>query len=40
MIRILSDNFVTAIDVKNLKSLNDVIEVDNYILGVGDSKHY
>ena len=36
-IHIFSDSFTCALDVQNVKSLNDVIEIDNCILGVGDS---
>lgn len=34
---ILSDNFTAFIDITHMKSLNDIIEVENYLLGVGDS---
>jgi len=37
-IHVLSDNFTSSLDVLNMKTLNDAIEVDSYILGVGDSK--
>jgi hypothetical protein len=35
---VLSDNFTASIDVLSMKTLNDAIEIDSYILGVGDSK--
>lgn len=35
---VLSDNFTASLDVLNMKTLNDAMEIDSYILGVGDSK--